>query len=269
MANRLWTLFPGALFWGLLVTQAGCGARQQQPTAAPAPQAAPVASSSPPPAASAEAPAGPAPAQAPEKALSHDIPTECAAGGDGCVPPQSFAESLCKGKFPEVAIKLFSKGMPWQKAYVKAEYLEPVNAYGGHQSEHWLQFGEEVLVIKKHGGAKGGVQVSGPRDVDILRLDGTCATVRSEMLVNHVPGQIRRPHIIWKYLDGALQEALLTDKLVKQASEREREACRGSSVTHPEGACDKAMKVLTEAIVTAVRKDITLPPPEKSPAWAK
>ena len=70
---------------------------------------------------------------------------------------------------PEVAIKLFSKGMPWQKLYVKAEYLEPVNAYGGHQSEKWMQFGEEVLVIKKHGGGKDGVQVSGPKDLDILR----------------------------------------------------------------------------------------------------
>ena len=62
---------------------------------------------------------------------------------------------------------------------------------------------------------------------------------------------------------------MLADKYVKQASEREREACRGSSVTHPEGACDKAMKTLTDAIVAAVRKDVAVPVPEKSPAWSK
>jgi hypothetical protein len=113
------------------------------------------------------------------------------------------------------------------------------------------------------------VQVSGPSDVDILRLDGTCATVRSEMLVSYIPGQINRPHIIWKYLDAGLQGVLLADKFVKQASDRERDACKGSSVTHPEGACDKAMKTLTEAIIAAVRKDVALPQPEKRPAWAR
>jgi hypothetical protein len=262
--------------WGaaLPIALAGCGARpwpSATPAAAPAPAPAPAAAESgelqP---ASASAPAkAEAPARAPDKALSHDIPTECASSADGCVPPKAFAEGLCRGKFPEVAIKLFSKGMPWQKLYLKAEYLEPVNAYGGHQSEKWLQFGEEVLVIKKHGNDKGGVQVSGPKDLDVLRLDGTCATVRSEMFVSYVPGKVTRPHIVWKYLDGAWQEALLADKFVKQASEKEREACKGSSATHPEGDCDKAMKVLTEAIVSAVRKDLSLPPPEKSPAWAK
>ncbi len=260
---------PSRIQWmGLLIALAGCGARQE-PSATPvaaAPAADPVGQPQP---EMAPASAEPAAAPAENKALSHDIPNECSGNADGCLPPKAFAEGLCRGKFPEVAIKLFSKGMPWQKLYLKAEYLEPVNAYGGHQSEKWMQFGEEVLVIKKHGGEKGGVQVSGPKDLDVLRLDGTCATVRSEMFVTYVPGQVTRPHIVWKYLDGAWQEALLVDKYVKQASDKEREACKGSSVTHPEGACDKAMKMLTEAIVTAVRKDISLPAPEKSPAWAK
>ncbi|HVJ20472.1 MAG TPA: hypothetical protein VM686_33895 [Polyangiaceae bacterium] len=265
MAHTFWFRRSGMLLPGLLAALAGCGARQEPSTTAVAAPA-PVAPSEPRPA---QADASPAPkAPVADANLSHDIPTECASNGDGCVPPKAFAEGLCRGKFPEVAIKLFSKGMPWEKAYVKAEYLEPVNAYGGHQSEHWLKFGEEVLVIKKHGGT-GGVQVSGPKDLDILRLDGTCATVRSEMLVSYVPGQVVRPHIVWKYLDGALQDALLADKYVKQASEREREACKGSSVTHPEGACDKAMKTLTDAIVAAVRKDIAVPAPEKSPGWSK
>jgi hypothetical protein len=89
------------------------------------------------------------------------------------------------------------------------------------------------------------------------------------MLVNYIPSQIVRPHIIWKYLDGELQQTLLADKYVKQASEKERDHCKGSSVTHPQGACDKAMRRLTDAIVNAARKDIALPTPEKLPSWAK
>lgn len=251
-----------------LVASVACAAASEAPP--PQSVAAPVAASSSEPSMAESKAAEPeASPSAPAADLSRDIPTECAGYADVCVPPKPFAEQLCKGKFPDLAIKLFSKGMPWQKAYVKAEWLEPVNAYGGAQSERWLQFGEEVLVIKKHGGGSGGVQVSGPSDVDILRLDGTCATVRSEMLVSYIPGQIVRPFIVWKYLDESLQEVLLGDKYVKQASEREREACRGSSVTHPEGACEKAMKTLTDAIIAAVRKDISLPEPEKRPAWAK
>jgi hypothetical protein len=255
------TVFTAALFLAV-----GCGARQ--PPAESQSAQAPSTSSPAAPTTATKAGEGEDKPSASAE-LSRDIPSECAGDAEGCVPPVAFAEQLCKGKFPDLAIHLFSKRMPWEKAYVKAEWLEPVNAYGGTQSERWLQFGEEVLVIKKHGAGKRGVQVSGPSDIDILRLDGTCATVRSEMLVSYVPAQVIRPHIVWKYLDATLQDALLSDKFVKQASAREREACRGSSVTHPEGACDKAMKTLTEAIVAAVHKDITLPEPEKRPAWAK
>jgi hypothetical protein len=186
------------------------------------------------------------------------------------VPPIAFAKQLCRGKFPDLALVLFSKRMPWQKAYIKAEWLEPVNAYGGEQSERWLQFGEPVVILRKHTeGGSDGVKVSGPADVDILRWDGTCATVRQEMLANSLPVPMQSPRIIWKRLEASTQEALLQDARIKKLSDGERSACRGSSATHPEDKCDEAMKKLTDAIVAAVRSGIALPEPSKLPEWTK
>jgi len=177
---------------------------------------------------------------------------------------------VCRKKFPDLPLHLFAKRMPWQRLYVKAEWLEPVNAHGGVQSEAWMKFGEEVLVLRRKAASSGGgVQLSGPTDLDVLRWDGTCATIREEMLVNYVPGPMLSPRIIWKYLSAEVQAALLGASAVSRSRENERKSCRNSSVTHPTGACETAMQKLTEAIVFAVRQDIELPASSALPQWTK
>ncbi len=203
-------------------------------------------------------------------ALTRDIPTECVPGSNPCVAPRAFVEKLCRGKYPDLALVLFGKAMPWQHAYLKVEYLEPVNPYGGEQDEHWLKFGEEVLVLGKHGGdGKGAAQVSGPTDVDVLRWDGVCATIRQEMLASYVTAPMDSPRIAWRYLSSETQEALNKDPLVAKRSAAEKSVCKGSSVMHPEEKCDKVLKSLTDAIVAAVHRGIELPTPAKLPEWAK
>lgn len=211
-------------------------------------------------------------ASAPEAApaANREIPLSCSGAGQSCYPPAAFAHAVCKGKYPDLALVLFGKSSPWQRAYVKAEYVEPVNVYGGPTDEQWMYFGEAVIVLFEHsaeGKHKGVVQVSGPVDVDVLRIDGTCATVRREMLVGYVPGPMKSPYVVWKYLDAAMQEALLADEGVQQAHAAERKICRGESVTHPEEACAKAMNTLTQAILVALQRGVALPTPEKRPEW--
>jgi hypothetical protein len=185
------------------------------------------------------------------------------------MPPREFAEAVCKHKYPNLPLYLFAGKQPWRHLYVKAETVEPVNAFGGEQSEAWMQFGEEVVLLGKRapGGSKS-VQVSGPSDVDVLRWDGTCATIREEMLVSYVTAPMQSPRIIWKYLDGGLQDALIKNSVVARAREGERNACRDSSVTHPTPACEKAMRQLTDAIVLAVHQNIELPGTGALPQWA-
>ena len=208
-------------------------------------------------------------AAAPGKAVTRDVPSDCT-GGAGCTPPRSFAEKVCSSKYPELALFLFSRGTPWQRMYVKAERVEPVNTYDGERSERWLTFGEEVLVLQEHGaGASQKVMVSGPSDVDVLRWDGTCATIRKEMLVTYVPAPMDGARIVWRYLDASVQDALRADQLVERAQAAERTTCRGSSVKNPGDACDKAMKRLTDVIMLTLKREkgVVLALPEARPEW--
>ena len=210
----------------------------------------------------------PAPAK-PEVATTREVPSVCA-DASTCVPPTAFVDAVCKHKFPDLPLYLFAGKMPWQHLYVKAEYVEPVNPHGGDQSEAWMQFGEEVVVLRKReqGGAKG-VQISGPSDLDVLRWDGTCATIRAEMFVSYVPAPMQSPRIVWKYIDAGLQEALLKNAVVARSREAEKKGCHDSSLTHPTPSCEKAMRQLTDAIVLAVHQNVALPGTGSLPGWVK
>jgi len=159
-------------------------------------------------------------------ATTREVPSACV-DASACVPPPAFVDAVCKRKFVDLPLFLFAGKMPWQHLYVKAEYVEPVNPHGGEQSEAWMQFGEEVVVLRRRApGGGSGVQISGPSDLDVLRWDGTCATIRAEMFVSYVPAPMQSPRIIWKYLDGELQAALLKNAVVALARGREEELPR-------------------------------------------
>lgn len=215
---------------------------------------------------SASAPEPPAesPAAAPRV-----LPTSCEPGSEACSAPAKFVEQVCRGKYPDVALAMFEKGTPWRRGYVKVETLEPVNVYDGERGDNWLSFGEEVLILRARGGnASSEVQVSGPTDVDILRWDGTCATIRREMLAPYPTNtSVLTARIVWKYLDTPTQAALLTNRWVQTASEKERPLCHGSTMKHPDAPCDKASRKLADAIAVAVRGGLALPAPSKIPVW--
>ena len=259
-----------ALALALLASHCGRPAATAAPATAPAPLAPAAAQPTAGPATE-PAPTTPAASSAESSSTTSDIPSACSGSAEACFPPREFTHKLCKGKYPDLALVMFSKAMPWQHAYVKAEHVEPVNVYGGPTDEQWMFFGEEVVLLHKHTGTskQRGVQISGPEDVDVLRADGTCATIRQEMLVSYATGAMTSPHVVWKYLDAAMQQALLADKSVQQAQAAERKICRSESVTHPEEACAKQMATLTQAVIAAVKKGIALPAPEKRPEWAK
>jgi len=201
-------------------------------------------------------------------ATTREVPSTCA-DTVNCLPPSAFVDAVCKRKFTDLPLYLFAGKMPWRHLYVKAEYVEPVNPHGGEQSEAWMQFGEEVLLLRKRDPQATGVQVSGPSDVDVLRWDGTCATIREEMLVSYVPAPMQSPRIIWKYLDQGSQEALLKNGVVARSREAEKKSCHDSSATHPTPVCEKAMQKLTDAIVLAVHQNIELPGTGSLPDWIK
>ena len=174
---------------GLVVLSAACGQAAAPLPAPQAPKATAPASSVTEIEAAQVAPASdPTPRPA---ATTREIPSDCA-DPNACALPSAFVETVCKKKFTDLPLYLFATKLPWKHLYVKAEYVEPVNPYGGEQSETWLKFGEEVVLLRRRvPGGVHAVQISGPTDVDVLRWDGTCATIREEMLVSYVPARCR------------------------------------------------------------------------------
>jgi hypothetical protein len=198
------------------------------------------------------------------------IPEACAAGtsGDGCVMPRAFVKRLCGGTsvYPELALMLFQKGTPWKRAYVAVKEVNPFNGLGGSSAEEKLFFEEELLVLQMKKADTGGMQVSGASgSYDVLRWDGSCATLSSEEVRLVAPPKPKHATIPWRVLEDATQEALKKDEaLAKVASERKKE-CKGATMGAVSDKCEKADKKLNDLVVEAVRNGTSVPKPNKVP----
>ncbi len=202
-------------------------------------------------------------AQTEKPDTSQGLPTQCTQKGKFCAPPGDFVERLCDSKFPGLAIVWFAKGTPWTRRYVRLPVVEPRNTTGGSSSDAKLVWGEEVLVLKQHGGG-GNVQVSGAVDYDVLRWDGTCASMSDLEMTANAPGMPKNAPIVWKYLDTPIQDALLKDAAIEKAQQAEVKACGGKAAGSGY-ACEQASRNLNSAIVSAVRQGMELPTPERLP----
>lgn len=196
------------------------------------------------------------------------IPEACADGtsGDGCVMPKAFVKRLCGGVYPELALMLFQKSTPWKRAYVAVKEANPFNGYSGPSSEEKLFFEEELLVLRSHKVDTGGMQVSGAGSTyDVLRWDGSCATLSGEEVRLVAPAKPKHATIPWRILEDATQEALKKDEnLAKVASERRKE-CKGATMGAVSAKCEKADKLLNDLVVDVVRNGTTVPKPAKVP----
>ena len=196
------------------------------------------------------------------------IPEACADGtsGDGCLMPKAFVKRLCAGVYPELALMLFHKGSPWKRAYVAVKEVNPFNGFSGPSSEEKLTFEEELLVLRVSKTDTGGMQVSGAGSTyDVLRWDGSCATLSGEEVRLQAPPKSKHATIPWRILEDATQEALKKDEaLAKVAAERRKE-CKGATMGAVSAKCEKADKMLNDLVVEAVRNGTTVPKPAKVP----
>jgi hypothetical protein len=190
--------------------------------------------------------ARPAPPAEPPSAL----PSRCAnASSDLCVPPPAFAERLCTKPHQDVALALFAKSSPFTRLYLKGRVDE-------------LAFDEEVLAVRLHEQAKGGMIVgSGNGTYDVLRWDGSCAMgVEVEVFTRARPPRPRTAHIQWHRVGEATQNALIaSSEAVKHAHARRGKECKGAMTGDVSAACEKADASLVEAIATYVRAGGELP----------
>ena len=199
-----------------------------------------------------------------EQAPHAGLPTECYTQGELCLPPPDFVDRLCRAAHVGTAIRLFAKSSPFTRAYVRMREVRALNLRGGPGSDTNLLFAEEVLLLARYGGSEG-VQVSGDGGYDVLRWDGTCATLSSDELVTRVPAPPRHARFAWKYIDDAIQKALLQNEAIRSARAAELKRCRASSDNELSPSCREAAERLNNHVVVAIRKGMDLPHPEYAP----
>jgi hypothetical protein len=205
--------------------------------------------------------AAPSPAE-----QSHTLPTECHNVGDLCLPPRDFVRRLCQGAFTGAAFHLLEKSSPYTRGYVRSRKVKAVNTLGGPASDTELTFGEEVLILTRTGQAKPGqMEISGMGGYDVLRWDGTCATLADGELSQRPPIPPRHAPLDWRYIDTNIQEALLLDEGIRDARQAQRKHCHGVSLGTRSAKCVAADDSLNDRIVLALRSGLALPPPDALP----
>ncbi len=245
-----------SLSLSLSLSLAACGGGAE-PAATPAPEKA--AAAAPPPArADAAAPA--------EKAGLVEVPTTCETRDGYCLPPPRFVKKLCSAFQPDLALSMFTKGTPWTRAYLKGD-VDAVNASGGVSSNDKLVFDEEVLVMIRRKADAGGMQVSGAGDgFDVLRWDGTCATLSGgELTLTAPPKSPKNPKLKWQDLAETTQTKLIEDVKIAKINTERRKECKGVTMGDVSTKCVKAVDALSLAIVEWVRAGGAVPPPAALP----
>ncbi len=243
---------------------AACGGSTPAPEASPGSEAAPSAAAD-------QAKGADADAAAKKKAddeAARQIPTQCAqSGGDGklCLPPWGFVKRLCQGFHPDVALTLFAKDSPFTRGYLTRD-TEAWNASGGVSSSDKMVFDEEVLILAHRAPDTGGMVVSGAGGgYDVLRWDGTCASLMGEEVRLQRPPQPKHAAIPWKSLGEKTREALQADEKVGKVVTERRKECKGATMGSVSLKCEKADKQMSVVIVEFVRNGGTLPAPGPLP----
>ena len=193
------------------------------------------------------------------------IPSKCHKSDDPCLPNPKFVDRLCNDTYYSVALHLFSTKSPFTRGYLKGK-VKAWNASGGvSDNEAWLEFDEEVVLLKKRGGPQG-IQVSGAEGgYDAIRWDGSCVTLDSSEVTLGKPPSPKAAKVEWRFLDGATQEALRSSDEVTDAYRSRRKECKGAVSGTVSKTCVKADARLSEVIVDYVRDGGELGTPERMP----
>jgi hypothetical protein len=192
------------------------------------------------------------------------LPTACAKT-DPCVPPHKFVDRLCAGSFPGATLYLFQSSNPFTHAYLTRR-TEAWNASGGVSAGGYVEFDEEVVLLRARKADLGGMQVSGAGGgYDALRWDGSCVSLSTEEVTQNKPPAPKSAKVEFRFLDTPIQDALREDQTVNQAYLDRRKECKGATTGDVSLKCVKADAKLAEAVVEFVRGGGKVPLPQKLP----
>jgi hypothetical protein len=202
-----------------------------------------------------------------EEPKAVELPTECADGSsDPCLMPRAFVKRLCAEAYPELALYFFSKDSPWTRIYLSARTVEPFNGLGGPSSDKNLVFDEELLVLAERSPDLGGMSVSGVgKSYDVLRWDGTCATLQAGEVRFQRPPAPKHANVEWRRLDIEVRNAFRADEKIAKLAKTRRNECKGVTMGAVSAKCEKADKALRERVVSVIRNGFNVPKPSTLP----
>ncbi len=194
------------------------------------------------------------------------MPDTCETKGNVCLPPAAFVKRLCEKGSPDVALAMLGKGTPWSRGYLRVKSAEAWNASGGASSQDKLVFDEEFIVLTHRAADTGGMQVSGAGGgYDVLRWDGSCASLSDEEVTLKTSPTPQAAKIPWKYLADNIQAALLADPKINKVYTDRRKECKGATMGDVSLKCVKLDDLLSKVVVDFVRGGGAIPPPPALP----
>ena len=175
-----------------------------------------------------------------------------------CTPPVEFAERLCSGVYPEVALHLFAPKTVWKRAYLQRSFQ--AWHVGGRGELRELRAGEEVLIVKL--GRSADKNLTGGQAFDVLRWDGTCVSLMEDELTFRRPPSAVPANIPWKRLDAAYQEVFFGEKQLESLRAAQVRQCDDAVAQKEPGKskCELARRRLSAGIAQAVGRGAALPP---------
>ena len=182
------------------------------------------------------------------------------------MPPPEFVDRLCRRNFPDVAVYLMGPKQPWTHRYVRAKEAQAINPVSERVGEVPLTFGEEIIILRyKTGGGEGGIQVSGTERYEVLRWDGSCASLQEGEFVETMPKQqLRYVAPTWQRLGDKYRAALMESSAVAEAEGTRKVDCKGLGLGRPP-KCHKAIEELNRVVAEVVHDGFELPLPESIP----
>lgn len=191
------------------------------------------------------------------------VPDACAPGKDDCVPDPAFVSKLCQDVHQDVALYMFRQGTPWTRLYLRGK-TEAVNASGGASIEGFLEFDEEVLVLRSRKVAKDGIQIGDSSgSYDALRWNGSCVSLDGGEVTGSTPPKPKASRVEWRWMGETMRDAVRRKESVAEAFRARQKECKGATMGAVTKKCEQLDGKLIDEIVKYVRVTADLPQPDE------
>ncbi len=191
------------------------------------------------------------------------VPDTCAKGREECVPEPSFVKRLCNDVHQDTALYMFRSGTPWQRVYLKGR-VEAVNASGGATVQGFLEFDEEVLVLRQRKASADGIQIGeSSGSYDALRWNGSCVSLDGGEITTALPPKAKHSRVEWRYVGENMRTALRRDEKLAEGVRARQKECKGATMGAVSKKCENLDNKLVDEIVKYVRNTADLPQPDE------